>query len=209
MRMITDDAQTWNAYAPERGHHLWASSRYAPLELREGNIVGKIAPAAHFAAATQRRSRKPRYLALVAFAAVLGAVIVVVVSAPGGPGTHPPSVSAARSHVRRLPPYWTVRPGDTFTRIAQKTRLTVAQLQAFNPNIDPSGLVPGQRLNLWLHPPPPRPKPLGPRFWTVRAGESFGSIAAKTAINITKLEQLNPRLKPSTLQPGDRVRLRP
>lgn len=49
----------------------------------------------------------------------------------------------------------------------------------------------GQRLNLWAHPPAPRPKPLGPRFWTVRAGESFGSIAAKTGIDLTKLEELN------------------
>lgn len=45
-------------------------------------------------------------------------------------------------------------------------------------------------------------------FWTVRAGESFGSIAAKTGINIDKLEELNPQLKPASLQPGDRVRLR-
>jgi LysM repeat protein len=43
----------------------------------------------------------------------------------------------------------------------------------------------------------------------VRRGESFGLIAAKTGIGIDKLEQLNPRLKPTTLQPGDRVRLRP
>jgi LysM repeat protein len=43
----------------------------------------------------------------------------------------------------------------------------------------------------------------------VRPGESFGSIAAKTGINLAKLEQLNPRLKPTTLQPGDRVKLRP
>jgi LysM repeat protein len=43
----------------------------------------------------------------------------------------------------------------------------------------------------------------------VRPGESFGSIAAKTGINLAKLEQLNPRLKPTTLRPGDRVRLRP
>jgi LysM repeat protein len=86
--------------------------------------------------------------------------------------------------------------------------LTITQLQAFNPDVDPLGLVPGERLNLWRHPPKPRPKPLGPRFSTVRGGESFGSIAAKTGINIVTLEQLNPRLKPATLQPGDRVRLR-
>jgi LysM repeat protein len=42
----------------------------------------------------------------------------------------------------------------------------------------------------------------------VRRGESFGSIAAKTGQNIVKLERLNPRLKPTTLQPGDKVRLR-
>src|SRR5205085_5893808 len=67
---------------------------------------------------------------------------------------------------------------------------------------------PGVRLNLWRHPPKPSPKPLGPRFWTVRGGESFGSIAANTGINIVTLEQLNPQLKAATLQPGDRVRLR-
>jgi hypothetical protein len=43
----------------------------------------------------------------------------------------------------------------------------------------------------------------------VRRGESFGLIAAKTAISIDRLEQLNPRLKPAALQPGDRVTLRP
>ena len=36
-----------------------------------------------------------------------------------------------------------------------------------------------------------------------------GSIAAKTGVNITKLEELNPQVKPTTLHPGDRARLRP
>ena len=36
-----------------------------------------------------------------------------------------------------------------------------------------------------------------------------GSIAAKTGVNITKLEELNPQVKPTTRQPGDRARLRP
>ena len=94
-----------------------------------------------------------------------------------------------------------MRPGDTFTKIAKRTGLTVAQLETLNPNVDSLGLDSGQRLNLWLRPPPPRPRHLRPRFWTVRAGESFGSIAAKTGINLATLEQLNPRLKPSTLSP--------
>jgi hypothetical protein len=86
--------------------------------------------------------------------------------------------------------------------------VSVDQLEARNPRIDPQALFLGEQLLLWRHPPKPRPKPLGPRFWTVKSGESFGSIAASTGINITKLEELNPQLKSTTLQPEDRVRLR-
>lgn len=105
-----------------------------------------------------------------------------------------------------MPPYWTVRPGDTLAQIADKTGVSVVQLQAFNPQVDPSTLLAGQRLNLWRHPPRP---PAPPRFWTVRAGQSFGFIAAKTGITLATLEQLNPHLNGATVQPGDRVRLRP
>jgi LysM repeat protein len=101
-----------------------------------------------------------------------------------------------------------VRPGDTYDEISAKTGLSVAQLEAFNPDANPLALIAGQRLNLWQHPPAPRPKPPGPRFWTVRPGDSFGLIADKTGINLDTLEQLNPQLKNRTLQPGDRVRLR-
>jgi hypothetical protein len=95
--------------------------------------------------------------------------------------------------------------------IAAKTGLSTDVLQAYNPTVNPNALTPGQRLNLWRYPPqPPKPKakPPGPMFWTVRPGQSFGSIAAATGINIVTLEQLNPRLKPVSVQPGDRVRLR-
>jgi LysM domain len=78
-----------------------------------------------------------------------------------------------------VPPYWFVRSGDTYAEISAKTGLTVAELQAFNPDVDPLDLIPGERLNLWRHPPKPRLKPPGPMFWTVRPGQSFGLIAAK------------------------------
>jgi predicted Zn-dependent protease len=44
-------------------------------------------------------------------------------------------------------------------------------------------------------------------FWTVRPGQSFGSIAAATKISIGTLEQLNPNLNAASVQAGDRVRL--
>ena len=160
----------------------------------------------HSAPATRPEGRLSHYLAPLALAILLAAVVAVVSSVSSG--SHSNAAKAPHTTVRRLPPYWRVRPGETLTVIAKKTGLTVAQLEAFNPQANPSSIVPGQRLNLWQHPPKPRPKPLGPMFWKVRPGESYGSIAAKTRIDITELEHMNPRLKPKTLQPGDRVRLR-
>jgi LysM repeat protein len=152
-----------------------------------------------------------RYLAPALLAAVLAVVMVVVLNASGSSATHPRSGASARFRVRHLRPYRTVRPGDTLAQIAVQTGLTISQLEALNPNADPNSLLPGERLNLWRHPPPPRqphPKPLGPLFWTVRSGQSFGSIAAATGINLATLQHLNPRLHAAAVQPGNRVRLR-
>lgn len=150
------------------------------------------------------------YLAPIALIVLFVAVIGVVVTIPGGSSSHRRSGTGTHHPMRRGSPYWFVRPGETLSEISVKTRLSVDQLEAYNPQVDPENLLPGQRLNLWAHPPVPRPPPRRPRpmFWTVRAGQSFGSIAAKTGINIVKLEELNPRLKPASLQPGDQVRLR-
>lgn len=153
-----------------------------------------------------------RLLAPLLLLGVAASVVLIISSPPGflrytSTRTHAPPPAAHR----RLPPYWTVRPGDSLAEIAAKTGLSVDQLEAFNPGVDPLGLTPGKRLNLWQHPPKPRvptPKPPGPMFWTVRPGQSFGSIAAATGINIVTLEQLNPKLKPASMQPGNRVRLR-
>jgi LysM repeat protein len=171
----------------------------------------EIAVNVQLAPATGPRGGVSRYLAPIVLAIAAAAVIAVVLSAPDHAGHANGGARASHAAVRRPPPYWIVRPGDTFMEIAAKTGVSVAQLQAFNPNVDPIGLVPGERLKLWLHPPKPTPTPvpLGPLYWTVRSGESFGSIAAKTGINIVTLEQLNPGLKSTAFWPGDRVRLRP
>jgi LysM repeat protein len=163
-----------------------------------------------YAPATHRRGRVGRYLAPLMLAAVVGAIVAVITALPRIVIVQRHAVATPHAAVRRLPPYWTVRPGDTLVAIAARAGLTVSQLEAFNPNVDPNSILPGQRLNLWRYPPRPRLRlrPPGPLFWTVRPGESFGWIAAKTGIDILTLEQLNPQLKRKTLQPGDRVRLR-
>ena len=99
-----------------------------------------------------------------------------------------------------------MHPGDTYNQISAETGLSVTWPGDLNPSADPA---PGQRLQLWRHPPPRPARPPGPRFWSVRPGDSVGLIADKTGIDLDTLGQLHPQLtKPSLLQPGDRVRLR-
>lgn len=155
------------------------------------------------------RSSVVAYLAFGGVLVLLLAIVAVVITSLGAEDDQAQATDPERAALlRKLPPYWTVRRGDTYVRIARQTGLTVAELETFNPRIDPSTIRPGQKLKLRKNVPKPRPKPLGPKYITVRTGDSFGSIAAKTGKNIIRLQQLNPKLKPTRLQPGDRMRLR-
>ena len=152
-----------------------------------------------------------RYLAYVIFGALALLFVVIIYVAVTSLGDDDEDARAGSDRAalqRKLPVYWTVRRGDTYVRIAQKTGLTVDELETFNPYVDPSTIQPGQRVKLRAKVPPPKPKPLGPKWVTVRTGDSFGSIAAKTGKPIGRLQRINPKLKPTELQPGDRVRLR-
>ena len=42
----------------------------------------------------------------------------------------------------------------------------------------------------------------------MRSGDTFASIAQKTGHSMLHLLQINPKIKPENLQPGQRVRLR-
>jgi LysM repeat protein len=156
----------------------------------------------------RHRGRPSRWLVPAGLAVGLVAVSVMIASSLGRSDASPDGARAGAAASRRLPPYWTVRAGQTYAQIAQRTGLSIDQLETFNPYVDPTSLVPGQRIKLRLHPPPPPAERLGPRYWTVRTGESFGSIAARTGHRLATLQRLNPRLRPTALQPGDRVRLR-
>lgn len=152
-------------------------------------------------------------------AGVLTAVLVVVgasfagiaaIRSIGASAPEPSAAGGAAAAARaKLPVYWVVRRGDSFSTIAARTGLSVDELEAFNPEVAPESIVVGQRLKLRLRVPRPPPKPKGPRFWTVRSGQTLSAIAAKTGHSVIRLQELNPKLKPDRLQPGQRLRLRP
>jgi LysM repeat protein len=154
-------------------------------------------------------SRQYVYLILVGLVVLLLAIVVVAATTlTGAPPAQSAAAKARAAKLAKLPVHWKVHTGDTYERIARRTGLTVAELEAFNPKVDPSTIRPGQRLKLRLKVPKAKPKPLGPEFHTLRTGESFGSISAKRDIPIFRLQQLNPKLKATALVPGTRVRLR-
>ena len=52
-----------------------------------------------------------------------------------------------------------------------------------------------------------KPKPTGQRFWTVRAGDTFGVISTKSGVPVATLQQLNPNVHSTSLFIGEKIRL--
>jgi hypothetical protein len=101
----------------------------------------------------------PASLAL--FAVVF--LIVVVASLGGGdgdsgtssvrpaPATERGGGSSNRtreSETRGSPRFYTVKPGDNLAAIAAETGVSLEELRTLNPELDPQGLVAGQRVKL-------------------------------------------------------------
>jgi Tfp pilus assembly protein FimV len=52
------------------------------------------------------------------------------------------------SEQRGNPRFYTVKPGDNLAAIAQETGVPLEELRSLNPELDPQGLVSGQRVRL-------------------------------------------------------------
>jgi LysM repeat protein len=97
-----------------------------------------------------------RFLAPLALVAFIVALFLILQPGGGGSpsGEEPASNSkpaatatATPKHKRRRKVY-VVKPGDTPSGIAQKTGISLEQLEVANPDLDPQLLAPGQRIKL-------------------------------------------------------------
>lgn len=158
-------------------------------------------------------SLKAVLLLMVGAILIIGVLIAgAIISATSAPPTpNLTSAAALATATRSLPPFWTIRPGDTFDSIAAANHLTDAQLQQLNPTQDPTNLVAGQRLRLSVRQPaaPAAARPAVPAFWTVKRGDTYSSISAATGVAIGDISSFNPKANPNLLVPGMRLRLRP
>jgi LysM repeat protein len=46
------------------------------------------------------------------------------------------------------------------------------------------------------------------RFWTVRAGDTYGVISSQSGVPVATIEQLNPKVSSTALFIGEKIRLR-
>ena len=106
-------------------------------------------------------ARSPaRFLAPLALLAVVVALWMIVThSSDGGSGgsgastteqqsTATPAKSSHAKKKKHAKRYYTVKPGDTPSGIAEKTGVPLTKLEQLNPSMDPQALSPGTRLKL-------------------------------------------------------------
>ncbi len=96
---------------------------------------------------------------------------------------------------------YTVRPGDTLTRIAARFNTTVDELVRVNNLSNPNALQVGQVLTIPDGTAAPAPAPTGATTYVVRPGDSLARIAARHGTSVEALIALN-GLATTTLQPG-------
>ncbi|MDR0896237.1 MAG: LysM peptidoglycan-binding domain-containing protein [Oscillospiraceae bacterium] len=106
----------------------------------------------------------------------------------------------------------TVARGESFYSIAQLYGITVADLIAANPGIDPAKLQIGQELCIPTPPPtpvpPPAPTPVACQIgingigYVVQRGDTFYKIAQQYGLTVQALQEANPGVDPARLQIG-------
>ena len=99
---------------------------------------------------------------------------------------------------------YAIRAGDTFFSIARRFGTTVSALEAANPGVDPNRLQIGQQICVPAAAPTPGPCP-GGFLYTIRAGDTFFSLASRFGVTLQALTSANPGVDPNRLQIGQQI----
>ncbi|MBM3128926.1 MAG: LysM peptidoglycan-binding domain-containing protein [Chloroflexi bacterium] len=135
---------------------------------------------------------------------------VLNIPAPGG-AIPTPAAGATPIPPSGAPTTYTVQQGEWFYQIARKFNISVAQLQAANPGVNPNFLYPGQVLRIPgegapISPTPgsvmPTPGSGASSTYTVQPGDTLSSIAVKFKTTPMALQIANNLANPNAIYPG-------
>ncbi len=104
----------------------------------------------------------------------------------------------------------TVSPGETLSHIARNYRVTVDELRAANPEVEPRRMQVGTRLVIpRVRPAEKEPARQGEIIYTARRGDSLWLIARLHDVELERLRAFNGLAAGAILRPGDRIRIPP
>lgn len=93
-----------------------------------------------------------------------------------------------------------VQASDSYQNLEKKYQVSSADIRKWNHMEDKAALRKGQTLIIWK-------KSVKPGIYTVRTGDSLGSIAQRFNSKISTLIQLNPEIKANRLKPGQKLNI--
>jgi membrane-bound lytic murein transglycosylase D len=110
--------------------------------------------------------------------------------------------------------YYKVKTGENLKNIALNYGVTIEQILEWN-GLQTTNIYVGQKLKLFstktvAPTPPPAPKPVQPakKYYTVKAGDTFGKIASKNNLDQAQLKKLNPGVNINNIIVGQRIRIK-
>ncbi len=99
-----------------------------------------------------------------------------------------------------------VRRGESLGSIADLYKVSVTDLKTWN-NLSTSRLVVGQKIKVVGEKGQSKPKPVV-KYYTVRNGDNFSTIARRHGMTQTQLKKLNPDVNVAKLKIGQQLRIR-
>ena len=109
--------------------------------------------------------------------------------------------------------YYKVKTGENLRQIALRYSVSIEQLMEWNA-LRTTNIYVGQKLTIYTNQavvqpsPTPPPAPPAKKYYTVRAGDTFGKIAQRNNLTQAQLQRLNPGIKINSINVGQRIRIK-